>query len=221
MHGYRMPAGLRDANATYHVGVLDHPEKSFREPRQCSLLGYYSSIIEGVRRYCGVGVVAKNAGQPVAEESRVSLPSPMPYMWADTLLAAERGHLLRVMVWGGVSVLLGTAIIAWLRVRSIHSPLLLHFGAQNIGWGVLDGATATIAFRVVAVRDLAGATRLDRFLWLNIGLDAGYVLVGITLILLGWRTVRRPGLVGAGMGVVTQGGALALLDIMLATLISR
>jgi hypothetical protein len=73
----------------------------------------------------------------------------------------------------------------------------------------------------IVPRDIASATRLDRVLWLNIGLDAGYVLVGITLVMAAWRLGRRFGLVGAGIGVVVQGVALALLDLMLAAQISR
>ena len=85
----------------------------------------------------------------------------------------------------------------------------------------MDAIIAAALMAQTAPRDLASATRLDRILWLNIGLDAGYVLVGITLIVVGWRMGRRLGLVGAGMGVVVQGGALALLDLVLAAQISR
>ena len=56
--------------------------------------------------------------------------SPMPYMWADTLEAAERAHLLRLLVWGGVSVLTCTALLAWLRRGARQSPLLKHFAIQ-------------------------------------------------------------------------------------------
>jgi len=56
---------------------------------------------------------------------------------------------------------------------------------------------------------------------LYIGLDVGYVLVGITLVVLGWRLAGRMGLVGAGVAVVVQGAALALLDLVLAGQISR
>ena len=64
-------------------------------------------------------------------------------------------------------------------------------------------------------------TRLDRLLWLNVGLDTGYVMVGLTLVVIGWRLGRRLGLVGAGLAAVIQGIALALLDLLLASLISR
>lgn len=142
-------------------------------------------------------------------------------MWADTLMVAEQGHLLRLLVWSGASVLTGTAVIAWLRVRPSRSPLLLHFGAQTLGWGLVDAVIALLASTRIAPRDLASATRLDRFLWLNIGLDIGYVLVGVTIVVAGWRVGRRLGLIGAGMGVIVQGAALALLDLILAGKISR
>ena len=145
----------------------------------------------------------------------------MSFMWADTLLAMERGHLLRLAAWGAASVLAGTALLAWLLVRRRTSPLLHHFALQVALWGVVDLVIAAIARGTLATRDIAGATRLDRILWLNIGLDAGYVLVGTTLVILGWRLGRRLGLVGAGTGIVVQGGALALLDLLLATRISR
>ena len=145
----------------------------------------------------------------------------MPYMWADTLLAMERAHLLRLAAWGAASVLTGTALLAWLLVRHRDSPLLRSFALQVGGWGIVDLALAGLAHGSLATRDIAGATRLDRVLWLNIGLDAGYVMVGVTLAVVGWRLGRRLGLVGAGTGVVVQGGALALLDLMLAARISR
>lgn len=145
----------------------------------------------------------------------------MPYMWADTLEMLERLHLLRLLVWAAASMLAGTALLAWLRAGERHSSLLKHFAIQSVAWGVVDAVIAGVALRGVAPRDIASATRLDRMLWLNIGLDAGYVFVGITLVVAAWRLGRRLGLVGAGIGVVVQGGALALLDLMLAVQISR
>lgn len=142
-------------------------------------------------------------------------------MWADTLLAAERAHLLRLVLWGGVSVVLGTTLLVFLKVRGQRSPLLDQFAVQTAAWGAIDLALAANGLRTLALRDLAGATRLDRFLWLNIGLDAGYVLVGLTLVIAGWRIGRRPGLIGAGVGVIVQGTTLALLDVGLASQISR
>ena len=145
----------------------------------------------------------------------------MQFMWADTLLAVERAHLLRLAAWGGASLLVGSGLLGLLRVRGYRSALLDHFGIQTMAWGVIELAIALVGVLRLELRDLAGATRLDRFLWLNIGLDVGYVLVGITLVVLGWRLAGRMGLVGAGVAVVVQGAALALLDLVLAGQISR
>jgi hypothetical protein len=142
-------------------------------------------------------------------------------MWADTLLAAERAHVLRLLVWGGSSALVGTALLAWLHVGRRRSSLLQHFGIQTAAWGAVVLVLGAIARASLAPRDLTAATRLDRLLWLNVGLDAGYVLVGITLIGAGWGLGRRLGLVGAGLAVLIQGLALALLDLVLAGQISR
>ncbi|MDB4912902.1 MAG: putative rane protein [Gemmatimonadetes bacterium] len=151
----------------------------------------------------------------------VDYSSPMPYMWADTLEAAERAYLLRLLVWAAASVLAGTAVFAWLRAGARHSPLLKHFAIQATAWGMLDALFAAVMLPQIAPRDITSATRLDRLLWLNIGLDCGYVLVGLTLVVAGWRIGRRLGLVGAGIGVVVQGGALVVLDLVLAAQISR
>ena len=118
-------------------------------------------------------------------------------------------------------MLVGSALLALLRVRRLRSSLLDHFGIQTALWGTIALGLALLGLNDLELRDLAGATRLDRFLWLNIGLDAGYVMVGLTLLVLGWRAPRRPGLVGAGLAVAVQGSALALLDLLLAGQISR
>ena len=145
----------------------------------------------------------------------------MPFMWADTLLGVERAHLVRLVVWGGASLLVGTALLGLLRIRGHRSVLLDHFGIQTAAWGGIALALSLRRLQQLELRDLAGATRLDRMVWLNVGLDVGYVMVGITLLVLGWRLARRMGLVGAGLAVIVQGLALALLDLVLAGQISR
>ena len=133
-------------------------------------------------------------------------------MWSDSLLAAEREHLQRLVLWAIASVLVGTALLAWLAIRRERAPLLSHFAIQSVAWGAIDLAIAGWAWRGLKMRDLDGATALDRFLWLNVGLDVGYVGVGVTLAVTGWMLGRRLGLVGAGIGVVVQGLALLVLD---------
>jgi hypothetical protein len=142
-------------------------------------------------------------------------------MWADTLLAAERAHLLRLALWGAANLLVGTALVAMLRVGRPRSSLIKHFGIQTAAWGAVELTVALLSLRSLALRDLSGATRLDRMLWMNIGLGVGYVLVGATLVTVGWRVVRRPGMVGAGVAVALQGIALVVLDLLLAGQISR
>ena len=142
-------------------------------------------------------------------------------MWADTLFLAERNHLLRLVAWGGASVLAGTALVLFLVARRVRSPLLQHFAIQTAAWGAIDLVIALVAWRGLEYRDLAGFTRLDRFLWLNVGLDVGYVAVGVTLALTGWKLARRLGLVGAGLGVVVQGLALLVLDAYLIGVLGR
>lgn len=140
-------------------------------------------------------------------------------MWADTLLTLEQGHLLRLGVWAGVSMLGGTALLAVLAVRRLAAPLLKHFAIQTAAWGAVNALIALWASRGLALRDFAGAQKLLNILWLNTGLDIGYAAVGLTLVIVGWRWERRLGAVGAGAGVVVQGLALALLDLRLILLI--
>jgi hypothetical protein len=135
-------------------------------------------------------------------------------VWADTLLAFERAHLDRLLVWGGASVAVGVLLLTALAARRVDSPLLRHFGIQTAAWGAIDVALALWAARGLTLRDHAAATALDRFLWLNLGLDVGYVGVGATLAVAGWALGRRLGAVGAGLAVITQGAALFLLDLI-------
>lgn len=141
-------------------------------------------------------------------------------MWADTLQSAERLHLLRLLVWGATSVLTGTALLAWLRTGAKRSELLRHFAIQSSAWGLVDSLIALGMMSAIPLRDIHSATRLDRILWLNIGLDTGYVMAGLVLVVAGWRLGKRLGLVGAGIGVIVQGLALAVLDLVLASQIS-
>ncbi|MCA0377657.1 MAG: hypothetical protein LCH84_18640 [Gemmatimonadetes bacterium] len=140
-------------------------------------------------------------------------------MWADTLLTLERGHLQRLLLWAAASVVIGTALLALLAARRSAAPLLRHFAIQCIAWGLVDAAIVGWAWRGLAYRDFAGVQKLLNILWLNVGLDAGYAAVGITIALLGWRWGARLGAVGAGVGVVLQGLVLALLDLRLIALV--
>jgi hypothetical protein len=142
-------------------------------------------------------------------------------MWSDTLFAAERAHLVRLLLWAAASVVVGTALWAVSSRRPVPSPLLQHLALQTALWGLIDLGIVAQGWRSQEMRDLAGYLALDRFLWLNVGLDAGYVAVGITLLACGWTLGRRMGLVGAGLGVAVQGLALLALDGWLVVILNR
>ena len=140
-------------------------------------------------------------------------------MWADSLLALERGHLMRLASWGIGSVLLGILLVAFLSWRRDSAPILRHFAIQTALWGAADVALCGWAWRTVAVRDFAAAQQLVNFLWLNTGLAAGYVMMGATLAIASWRLGPRLAGVGAGVGIILQGLALLVLDVRFITLI--
>ena len=142
-------------------------------------------------------------------------------MWADILFSAERQHLLRLIVWAAVSVLTGTVLLTMLLARRIRSPLLTHFALQTAGWGIVVAVIAGLGWRGLHLRDVSGAARLERLVWMNTGLDLGYLGIGVTLIVVGRLLGRRMSLVGAGVAVVIQGAALFLLDLQFAGLVSR
>jgi hypothetical protein len=142
-------------------------------------------------------------------------------MWSDTFLLLERGHLLRLIVWGGASVLLGTMMLLVAARAAPRPPFLHHFGLQTAAWGTIDLVLGLLSFRNLAPRDLQDAAQLDRFLWLNLGLDAGYVGVGATLAIAAWVLGRRWGGVGAGVAIVIQGLALLVLDARFLFIIDR
>lgn len=146
----------------------------------------------------------------------------MDYITGAELLDLERGHLLRLAAWAVVSMVTGFAASALARrPHNASSAFWRHFGIQCVAWGLVDLLIVLAAWNGLAARDLAAAIALDRFLWLNIGLDVGYAMVGATLVIFGLRQPRRAGLIGAGAAVVAQGLALALLDAQLSAYILR
>ena len=131
-------------------------------------------------------------------------------MWADALFSAEKAHLHQLLLWGGASIAAGVLLLLTAG-RPRRSPLIFHFSLQSVAWGTVVAVIAFAELRSLAMRDLAGATHLDRFLWLNLGLDIGYVAVGVTIACAGWIFGRRNGAIGAGVAIVVQGLALAVL----------
>ncbi len=79
------------------------------------------------------------------------------------------------------------------------------------------------------MRDITGATRLDRVAWLQLGLFVGLVAVGVTLAVsprvMKMRQDPSPDAmlpaVGAGLAITLHGLALATLQLLLIAQISR
>lgn len=143
-------------------------------------------------------------------------------MWADTLLLAEKAHLIRVIVWALSSVLAGTAVLAVLALRRASSALLSAFALVTVAWGVFEATVAMVAMLGLVPRDLSAAAQLDRHLWFETGLDVGCIAAGVTLAVatVGLTHGRRLGGVGAGLGIILQGAVLLALDARFLSLVN-
>jgi len=141
-------------------------------------------------------------------------------VWADALLSAERAHVLQLLLWGGASAVLGLLLLLTIG-RPHRSPLVFHFAAQSAAWGAVVLAVAASALGSLEPRDLGAATRLDRFLWLNLGFETGYVAVGATIALCAWLLGRRHGGVGAGLAIMVQGLGLAVITARLLLIVEH
>jgi len=142
-------------------------------------------------------------------------------MWSDTLLSAERSHLVRVAIWAVTSGLLGTALVSVITVRRLAAPIVFWFGVQSLLLGSLELAVAAARWYSLAMRDVSSATRLDRLTWFAVGLDVGIAGVGATVAIMAWAHARRLGAFGAGIGIVVQGLGLLVLDLTFASMLAR
>jgi len=134
-------------------------------------------------------------------------------VWADTLFRAEQQHALRILIWAASSIIAGVALVLFTARKRSDSPLLRYFGYQMLAWAVLDAAIGALAWRGLAMRDLAAATRLQRTLWVALGLEAVVIATGLALAVSAWFQGRRMGGVGSGIGLIIQGLALLILDL--------
>ena len=114
-----------------------------------------------------------------------------------------------------------TALATMMAAKRLRSALLRHFALQTAVWGAIIGGIAALGLANATLRDVAGAARLERVVWMNVGLDAGYVAVGATLAITAWVLSRRMSLVGAGVGIAVQGLALLVIELQFAAAVSR
>jgi hypothetical protein len=144
-------------------------------------------------------------------------------VWADTILNAERQYVARMLAWAALSIIAATVIAVMLAARRIRSPVLKHFAVQLGGWGLVLGLIGVMAWQGLHLRDLAGATRLERTTWLRVGFDLG--VIGMGAVLGGasrwFGGARSLAGMGAGAGLAVQGAALLVLDLQLVAAISK
>lgn len=122
------------------------------------------------------------------------------------------GRQLRA--WSLASIGVGVVLVV------IGSGGVEAVGVQCIVWGAIDLAIAWLGLRDARRKDAAGVfateegrererRRTERLLWINAGLDVGYVLVGA------WLWMGEPNAVrmGHAVGVWIQGGFLLAFDV--------
>jgi hypothetical protein len=142
-------------------------------------------------------------------------------VWSDTLLTAEQHRALAGVVWGVCSLAVGVVAVVIARRRAERSALVFHFGAQMLAWGGAAVVLSVARYAALAPRDLGGAVRLERALWFGSGLELGIAGAGAAIALVSWAAGRRLGGVGAGITILLQGLALAIIDMRLAATIVR
>lgn len=113
--------------------------------------------------------------------------------------------------------------------RQGSSGLLRGFGSICALLGVVELILGAFNYRHVSLRDISGATRLDRLAWLQLGLYLGVAGVGATLAVSTHRWSRRADshvqealpTMGAGLAILLHGIGIATLELFLIADISR
>jgi hypothetical protein len=108
-----------------------------------------------------------------------------------------QGHLKRLLAWAGISFAAGVGI-------SLASP---GFGQMTAGWALINACIAAPGLRRSESEKPVELRRLREVLFLNQGLNAGYIGVGLTMAF-GMQGWARDG----GWAIVVQGAGLLLLD---------
>ena len=111
--------------------------------------------------------------------------------------AALHAHLVRLLVAGVASLVGGLSLAGWV-------PRLRAFGTMSAGWGLVD-----VLIALPGLRGGPPGAGFRPFLAFNLGLDLGYVGVGVAMWALGGE---RKNVRGFGQAVVVQGLILLVLD---------
>ena len=128
----------------------------------------------------------------------------------------------KLLAWSGASVAGGIGLLL------LGDRFWRGFGSQCAGWGAIDALIAAFGLRAALTkadapdahtpeRQTRERTTLRRILWINFGLDVGYVTGGTALAIT--RGKRDRFWRGAGWGIVLQGGFLFFFDLLHALLL--
>lgn len=142
-------------------------------------------------------------------------------MFADTFLAAERLHFIRLLSWGALGVVAGTVLLLLTTTSHLRPQLLRGFAMQCVLWGALELAVGAWGFASLHLRDLSSASRMERLGWMQLGLYIGIAACGAAIAATGWRTTRSLSSAGIGLGVFLQGVALLVIQLFFVAQISR
>ena len=128
----------------------------------------------------------------------------------------------QLLQWGRVSMGAGALI------RRLPDRFYAGFGTQAIGWGAINSTIGRLGLSQArrrsgvpeahtAPEQRRARLALRRLLWINVGLDAGYVAGGLSLAATKGRSSRFRK--GSGWGIAFQGAFLLLFDLAHARLL--
>ena len=123
----------------------------------------------------------------------------------------------RLLSWAGISLGAGTLLMA------LRNPVARGIAGQALAWGAIDGLIAWVGCR--RSRDRSALTdahlvetqakeraSLRRILWINTGLDLGYIAGGLALTMT--RGQRSALARGTALGIALQGAFLFFFDLL-------
>ena len=142
-----------------------------------------------------------------------------PDIWQFQVQLAEK-----LLAWSAMSVTGGSTFLIF------GDRFWRGFGSQCAAWGVIDALIAVFGLRGAQTkaetpdahtpeRQTRERTSLRRILWINFGLDVGYVAGGTVLALTHGKRDRF--LRGVGWGIVFQGGFLFFFDLLHALFLQK
>jgi hypothetical protein len=165
------------------------------------------------------GGAALVQGLPASPASSSTGALPDGVAALEAALARDRDrHLWRVAGWGGANLLLGLGLLVGSDARA--TPFRRGFAIQTLAWGAINSGIAAAGLAAdpsAPAGTIGGAWAAEdtwnRVLLLNVGLNAGYSMVGSALVIAAGRGLRSPELVrGHATSVIAQGAGLLVLD---------